>query len=69
MIPQRRDIFIKQRSGLFIQRFYDMADYQVGYLINVFGIFRLLKFKVSKIMEKPDWILIVEVMGHEFVLH
>ena len=68
MIPQRRDVFLKQRSGLFIQRFYDIADYQVGYLINVFGIFKLLKLKVSKIMDAPDYIVVMSIFGREFVL-
>ena len=42
--------------------------YQRGYYFNLFGIIRVLKFNVATVMQKPDWILIVEVMGKEFVI-
>ena len=53
---------------MFVQRFYDEADYQRGYLINVFGIFRLLKYKTSKIMEKDKYLIIIEVFGREYII-
>ena len=53
---------------MFIERFYDQADYERGYIINIFGIFRLLKYKVSRIMEKDDFIIVVEIFGKEFVI-
>jgi hypothetical protein len=68
MIPERYDTFYKQRSGLFIRRFYDIADYRMGYLINVFGIFKLLKLKVSKVMDAEDYIIVMSIFGYEFVI-
>ena len=53
---------------MFITRFYDVADYPEGYIIDVFGIFRLLKYKVSKVMDKEDYIIVMSIFGHEFVL-
>jgi hypothetical protein len=53
---------------MFITRFTDIADYQQGYYINVFGIFKLLKYKVSKIMEKDDYIVIIAICGYEYVI-
>ena len=55
---------------MFIQRYYDydIRTYPRGYYLNFFGIFRILKFKTNTIMEKEDWIVIVEVFGKEFVL-
>jgi len=53
---------------VFIERFYDQAGYQQGYIINVFGVLRLLKYKTSKIMEKDKFIVILEIFGREYVL-
>ena len=56
---------------MFIQRFYDYDDrrYKRGYYFNFFGIVRILKFKVNTIMQKDDEILIIEVLGKEYVIH
>jgi hypothetical protein len=54
----------------FVQGFYDydMRDYKRGYYLNIFGIIRVLKFKVNTVMERDDWIVIVEIMGREYIL-
>lgn len=46
----------------------DQYGFKLGYLIDVFGVFRLLKFKVSKIMEPDDYIMVLEIFGREFIL-
>ena len=38
-------------------------------IILIFGIVRILKFNVATIMEKPDYIFIIEVFGREYVIH
>jgi hypothetical protein len=48
-------------------RIIDMADYPYGYIFDVPG-FKLLKFKVSKVMEKEDYIMVMSVFGYEFVI-
>jgi hypothetical protein len=53
---------------MFIERFYDQAGYELGYIVNVLGMFRFLKFKVSKIMEKDDYIMILGLFGKEYIL-
>jgi hypothetical protein len=47
---------------MFIQRFYDfdLKSYPRGYYANFFGIFRVLKFKTNTVMEREDWIFIIE---------
>jgi hypothetical protein len=55
---------------MFIHRYYDydLRSYPRGYYFNFFGVVRVLKFKTNKVMDKEDWIVIVEVFGKEFVL-
>jgi hypothetical protein len=55
---------------MFIQRYYDydLPSYPRGYYFSFFGIVRILKFKTNTVMERDDWILIVEVFGREFIL-
>jgi hypothetical protein len=53
---------------MFINRFYDEAGYQRGYIIDVFGVFRLLKYKVSKLMEKDNYIMVLELFLREYIL-
>ena len=54
---------------MFVRRYYDwdMKEHQRGYHFNFLGLVRVLKFNVATIMEKPDWILIVEIFGWEFI--
>jgi hypothetical protein len=56
--------------NMFIQRYYDydMRDYKRSYYFNFFGLIRVLKFKTNTVMEKEDWIVIVEIFGKEFIL-
>jgi hypothetical protein len=58
------------RRKVFIKRYYDydLRDYNRGYYFSFFGIVRVLKFKVNTVMEKEDWIVIIEIFGREFVL-
>lgn len=49
------------------ERFYDIADYPVGYFFNI-GIFKVLKCKVSKIMEKDKYLIVISFFGREYIL-
>ena len=55
---------------MFLQRFYDydLRSYPRGYYFSFFGLVRILKFKTNIVMEKENWIKIVEIFGYEFVL-
>jgi hypothetical protein len=46
---------------------FDMADYKYGYIFAIPG-FKLLKFKVSKIMEAPHYVKVMSIFGREFIL-
>jgi hypothetical protein len=47
-------------------RIMDAADYQRGWLFSIPG-FRLLKIKVSKIMENDRYLVVISVFGREFL--
>jgi hypothetical protein len=55
---------------MFIQKFYDydLRTYPRGYYFNFLGLVRILKFKTNTVMQKEDWIFIIEVLGKEFVI-
>ncbi len=55
---------------MFIQSFYDydMRRYPRGYYFHFFGVIRVFKFKTNTVMQKDDWILIVEIFGREYIL-
>jgi hypothetical protein len=55
---------------MFLQRFYDYDErkFPRGFYFNFLGLVRILKFNVATVMQKPDYILIVEIFGREFVL-
>jgi hypothetical protein len=55
---------------MFVKRYfdYDLRSYQRGYYFSFFGLVRVLRFNVATVMQKPDYILIVEVFGREFVI-
>jgi hypothetical protein len=55
---------------MFIERFYDydLREYPRGFYFNFFGLVRILKFKVNTVMEKEDYIFIIEIFGREFVI-
>jgi hypothetical protein len=55
---------------MFITRYYDYDDrkYQRGHYFNFFGLVRILKFKTNTVMEKDDWIFIIEMFGKEYVI-
>jgi hypothetical protein len=55
---------------MMIQRFYDydLQSYQRGYYFRFFGLVRILKFKVSTVMEKEDYIFVIAIFGREFIL-
>jgi hypothetical protein len=50
------------------QRLTDEHGYQRGWIINIPGIFTLLKYQVNKIMDKYDYILVIAIFGREFVI-
>lgn len=56
------------------KRLTDQYGYPRGYIINIppwaaySKVFTLIKFKVSKIMERDDYIIILGLFGYEFVL-
>ena len=55
---------------MWMQRFYDydMREYSRGYYFNFFGLVRVLKFKTNTVMQKDDWIFIIEIFGREYIL-
>jgi hypothetical protein len=55
---------------MFITRYYDydLRTYPRGYYFNFLGLVRILKFKTNTVMQKEDWIFIIEVLGKEFVM-
>jgi hypothetical protein len=62
--------FLVEAPQMFVKRYfdYDLRSYQRGYYFNLFGIIRVLKFNVATVMQKPDYIFIVEIFGREFVI-
>jgi hypothetical protein len=58
---------------MFLQRFYDIADYKVGWVFNIPGtnygsVFTIVRYKISKIMDAPRYITVIGIFGKEFVL-
>ena len=55
---------------MFVKKYYDydLRPYQRGYYFNLFGIIRVLKFNVATVMQKPDYIFIIEVLGRAYIL-
>jgi hypothetical protein len=55
---------------MFLRRYYDydLRTFPRGYYFNFFGLVRILKFKTNTVMQKEDWIFIIEVLGKEFVI-
>jgi hypothetical protein len=58
---------------MFVERFKDIAGYDLGYVFNVPGtpygsIFTIVRYKVSKIMEAPTYITVIGIFGKEFVV-
>ena len=55
---------------MFVKKYYvyDMRDYPRGFYFSFFGLVRVLKFKINTVMEKDDWIFIIEIFGREYIL-
>ena len=58
---------------MLIERFKDIAGYDLGYVFNVPGtrygsIFTIIHYKISKIMETPRYITVIGILGYEYVL-
>jgi hypothetical protein len=55
---------------MFLTRYYDYDDkkFPRGFYVNFLGIVRILKFNTATVMQKPDYIFIIEVLGKEFIL-
>jgi hypothetical protein len=58
--------YFRKRWWSPITRIMDAADYQRGWLFSIPG-FKLLKIKVSKIMQSPKYITIIKIFNLEFV--
>jgi hypothetical protein len=67
---KRRPVPAFEAHKMFLQRFYDydLKSYPRGYYFNFLGLVRILKFKTNTVMEKDNWIFIIEVLGREYVL-
>jgi hypothetical protein len=50
------------------KRLTDEYGFKRGWIINIPGVFTLLKYRVNRIMEKEDHIMIVAIFGQEFIL-
>ena len=54
------------------QRFYDVADYPVGWMFNLppgtkpGSIFTIIKIKTSRWMDSPKYLIVISFFGHEF---
>jgi hypothetical protein len=55
---------------MFTHRYYDYDErnYPRGYYFNFLGLVRILKFNTATVMQKPDYIFIIEVLGKEFII-
>jgi hypothetical protein len=55
---------------MFIQKFYDYDErkFPRGFYFNFLGLVRILKFNVATVMQKPDYIFIIEIFGREYIL-
>jgi hypothetical protein len=55
---------------MFVKKYfdYDMREYPRGFYFSFFGIVRILKFKTNTVMEKDNWIFIIEIFGREYIL-
>jgi hypothetical protein len=51
---------------LFTKRLYDMADYDIGYVFDFFGIIKVRHVKVSKIYESPRFKTTIWIFGVEY---
>ena len=60
----------RHADKMWTQRFYDydLRSYPRGYYFNFLGLVRILKFKANTVMQKEDWIFIIEIFGCEFVI-
>ena len=56
--------------AMFVKKYfdYDLRSYQRGYYFSFFGLVRVLKFNVATVMQKPDYIFIIEIFGREYTL-
>ena len=44
----------------------DVADYPIGYIFTLWPFLLIIKVKVSKIMQSPKYIMIIEIFGRRF---
>ena len=67
--PAAPPFFELEARAMFMKRYfdYDLRSYQRGYYFNLFGIIRVLKFNVATVMQKPDYIFILEIFGREYI--
>jgi hypothetical protein len=46
----------------------DEWGFERGWIIRIPGIFTLLKYQVNQVMDAPDYIMIMAIFNHEFIL-
>jgi hypothetical protein len=52
---------------MFKTRIYDIAGFDIGYTLNIFGIVKIRHVKVSKIYEAPRYVTFITISGTEYV--
>ena len=59
--------FYYQRRGLVVT-IYDVAGYKQGWILLVGPFIAIMKIKISKLMETPKYLTIVDIFGREFII-
>ena len=44
----------------------DMADFKIGWIFTLWPFFMIIKVKVSKIMDAPKYVTIIEIFGRTY---
>jgi hypothetical protein len=62
----------REAETVFFQRFYDVADYRIGWCWNLYPfpigkVFTILRVKTSKIMETDKYMTVVCIFGRDFI--
>ena len=58
--------FVKRFNLSPVTHILDAADYERGYLFNIPG-FKLLKLKISKLMQNDEYLVVISILGREFL--
>jgi hypothetical protein len=52
---------------MFKKRIYDIAGFDIGYTMNIFGIVRIRHVKVRKIMEAERYVTFITIFRTEYI--